>query len=785
MLRSPRLTLAGVNLLILALAVAMLVSAAPQGAVDPRLLDAPLSAPGEWFDSQRAIGTDRTAYARAIEQAAAAETLDVEWNLLGPRNIGGRVNDVVVDPTAEDTIFIAAASGGVWKSTDAGQTFERAWPDDATQSIGALAIGSDGVLYAGTGEANPGGGSIVYGGTGVYRSADGGESWEHVGLPTSGAIGRIAVDPTNPQRVYVAASGNLFLPAGQRGLYRSDNGGSTWKPVLRGENNTTGAVDIAIDPSNPDTLLAALWDHHRTPEGRFYAGPGSALMRSTDGGHTWTELAEITMDPAEETGRIGVAFSPADPNRAYAIIANKLDGTFGALFRSDDNGQTWTTIDGSAGMAGLSSVGSNQSSFGWWFGRIFTDPDEKDRLFVTGVELMASDDGGDTFTQMGQTLAGVVTGEHHVNVHADQHGMAWDPNVDGRVYAANDGGIYRSDNDGDVGTWTGGLQQGWTQHYSVDVSEQSTDYVITGLQDNMCQRSFPVDDGAVTQHAWTKVGICGDGLQTLIHPENPAITFACSQYGGCARQVGGVGSLGGLDPTFNKPGNQRWGWFSPLEFQPGNPDVMYWGSNFVNRSTDNGRTWSKMSPFDLSDPEEELEQIDPHSGYRLRGVVTAIGVTADPAVLYAGTDNGRLWVTRDTGASWEELTDNLGTGAKQWITRVTVDPDDVNTVYVSFSGYRAGNDAPHVVRSTDGGVTWSDLTGNLPIGPVNDVIVVDDGLVAATDVGVFLSQAGDGEWVRVGTNLPTVPVIDVRWHEATRTLTAATFGHGIQRVTLP
>ena len=778
MLSKTRITLLFANVLVLALAVGTLAAGRTAPAVDQRFLDAPLAAPGEWFDSQRAIGADRGAYARAIEQAAAAERLDVSWSLLGPTNIGGRVNDVVVDPVAADTIYIAAASGGVWKSSDAGATFTRAWPDDLTQSIGALEIGSDGVLYAGTGEANPGGGSIVYGGTGVYRSRDGGASWQLVGLPDSGAIGRIMVDPTDPQRLFVAASGNLFSPGGERGLYRSIDGGTTWQLVLRGQNAFTGAVDVAIDPSNPNTLLVAMWDHHRTTEARFYGGPGSGVWRTTDGGETWTEIRDINLDPEPETGRIGVAFSPADPNRAYALIANKLDGSHGAWFRSDDNGVTWTQLPVN------STLRANNSTYGWWFGRVYPDPDEVERVFVTGLELMASEDGGSTFTQMGNTTAGVVTGAHNVIVHADQHGMAWDPKKPGRVYAVNDGGVYRSEADGDIGTWVGGLQQGWTQHYSVDVSEQSPNYVVSGLQDNMCQRSFPADDGAASKTAWTKLGLCGDGLQTLIHPTNPAITFACSQYGGCARQVGGVGSLGGLDPTFPKPPNQRWGWFSPLEFQPGNPDVMYWGSNFVNRSTTNGRSWTPIS-FDLADPEGELEQLDPNNGYKLRGVVTAIGVTSDQSILYAGTDNGRLWVTRDGGAEWSELTANMGLDDADWITRVTVDPADANSLYVSFSGYRAGADSPHVMHSADGGLTWTDLTGNLPDGPVNEVVIVDDGIAVGTDVGVFVSRAADGTWLRVGDNLPTVPVLDLRWHAASRTLTAATFGHGIQRTTLP
>lgn len=791
MLRSPRLTLAGVNLLVLALAVTMLVNAAPQ-TVDPRLLDAPLSAPGEWFDSQRGIGASRTAYAEAVAQAnalgektaaVAPEVAELEWDLLGPTNIGGRINDVVVDPQRSSAVvagiptgglvYAAAASGGVWKSTDAGTTFKRSWPADMTQAIGALAIDSEGVLFAGTGEANPGGGSIVYGGTGMYRSTDAGATWENVGLETSGAFGRIAVDPSNPQRVFAAATGNLFVPGGERGLYRSDDGGDTWNLVLPGANDTTGAVDVSIDPKNPDNILVAMWDHYRTPEKRVYAGPGSGVWRSTDGGDTWTQSPEIVMEDPNETGRIGVAFSPADPDRAYAIIANKLDGRFGAMFRSDDGGATWEKLPGDSNLV------ATQSSYGWWFGRIFADPDQKDRLFVAGLELTSSTDGGKSFLNSSMSLAGVVTGVHQaVNVHADQHGMAWDPQVPGRVYLANDGGIYRSETDGNPGTWVGAVSQGWTQHYSVDVYEGNQNMVVSGLQDNMCQRSFPADDGAASKATWHKVGLCGDGLQTLIHPTDPKIGYACSQYGGCQRTTAGAPDL-----QMRKPSGQRWGWFSPLEFDPNNPSIMYWGSNHVNRST-NGTTFTPISD-DLSDPEGTLEQEDPNPGYKLRGVVTAIGVSAsDSETLYAGTDNGRLWVTRDLGSEWVELSDNAALPGT-WITRITVNPTHANVVYVSYSGFRNGSDAAQLVKTTNGGQTWTDITGDLPDAPVNEVILAGDVLAVGTDVGVFMSDDDGATWLRVGDNLPTVPVLDLRYHAASNTLTAATFGHGIQRVTLP
>jgi photosystem II stability/assembly factor-like uncharacterized protein len=749
------------NLLVLALAVATLAAGSPAdlAGIAPQLLDEPLAAPADWFDGQRAVGADRDAYARAIAAAAEADEIGGEWTLLGPRNIGGRVTDLVVDPTTPDQIFIAAASGGVWKSSDAGLTFSRAWPDDITQATGAMAVTPDGTLFVGTGETSPGGGSLVYGGTGIYRSADGGQTWEHLGLETSGAFGRIVVHPENPDVIYAAASGNLFVPGGERGLYRSTDGGDTWERILEGANDTTGAADLSIDPANPDNILVTMWDHHRTPDVRIYAGEGSGLYRSTDGGQTWTRAAEVTMAEPGDTGRIGVAFSPADPSRAYAVIANRLNGTYGGFFRSDDGGASWEAVNATGSIAG------SQSSFGWWFGRVFPDPDEKDRLFVPGVSLTVSTNAGSSFTTSG---LGVV--------HADQHAMAWDPRHDQRVYLGNDGGVYRSERDGAEGSWIPGQVQGWTQHYSVDVGEMSGSYVVSGMQDNGCHRTFSPDNGMVSSMTWTPVNaLCGDGLATLINPSDETLTYACSQYGGCGRQ-----RLGVPDLTFRNPAGRK-GWFAPIEFAPTDPAVMYYGTEQVHRSTNGGTSWTDITGFDMSGVED---QEDPHNGYKIRGVVTAIGIGADdPDTLYAGTDNGRLYATRDLGANWTEIVDEtLPQGA--WITRVTVDPADAATAYVSYSGYRGGDDTPHVFTTTDAGQTWTDITGNLPPAPVNDVVLAHDGvLVAATDVGVFLRDEA-GDWMRVGTNLPTVPVLDLRWHAGTGTLTAATFGHGIHRIEL-
>jgi hypothetical protein len=328
----------------------------------------------------------------------------------------------------------------------------------------------------------------------------------------------------------------------------------------------------------------------------------------------------------------------------------------------------------------------------------------------------------------------------------------------------------------------------------VDVNELAPNQMVSGLQDNMCRRSAP-DGSPATAMAWTQIGICGDGLQTLINPVDPTWTYTCSQYGYCGAQRGGVpdprrpGQLVG-----SRPPGQRYGWLTPLEFDPSNPATMYFGSNVLSRSTDNGITFTPISPDLTTDP----EQLDPNSGYRIYATITAVAVAkTDPNVIYVGTDDGLVWRTGDLGGSWSLLTDldedgdgpdEAGTNGlpNEWVTRIAVDPADANVVYATFSEFRKGSNAARVVKTTDGGATWTSISGNLPAAPVIDIVVVPGGkLVVGTDVGVFLSSDGGETWLTVGDNMPAVPVLDLRYHQGTNTLTAATFGHGIQRIALP
>lgn len=681
----------------------------------------------------------------ASPQQAGPQVSALGWQFVGPTNIGGRVVDNAVDPVTPDTVYVAAATGGVWKSTDAGAHFTSIWPAANPQTMGALAIASNGTLFAGIGEANPGGGSITYGGSGVYRSVDGGATWQLVGLANSGAIGRIAIDPTDPQHIFVAAAGDLFNPGGERGVYESADGGSTWTRVLNGDNDTTGAVDLALDPLNPNRVFAALWDHRREPNLRRYGGTGSGLYRSADGGSTWGRLTNGLPAPGPTIGRIGVALAASNPQRVYAIV-NHANGLFEGFYRSDDGGNSWTKLSPNSTLA------EAQSTFGWWFGRLWVDPLDQTHVFAAGVALCESHNSGTSFTG-------------HVSPHADHHAMAWDPKVPGRVYLGTDGGTYRSDVNGSNDQWTKAIYEPFTQFYSVDVSEQDESRIVAGAQDNGVNRSYP---GA----SWNRY-VEGDGLAALIDPVNQNLVYGCFQYGNCYRSTDGGTTTEYFTPAIM---SSRRNWFAPLQFDPNNPAILYFGGNRVHRSMNNAANWSVISPDLTGGP-------GPDPSYPF-GTVTTLGIAkTDPNRILAGTDDGRLWFTTNLGGNWTQVTDPDVPGT--WVTRVAVDPLNAAVAYATFSGFRSGNALPYVLKTTDGGATWTSIAGDLPQAPVNDIVVVGSALYVGTDVGVFSSADGGTTWQTAGEELPNVPVTDLEYRAASNTLYAATFGRGIYALPLP
>jgi len=699
----------------------------------------------------RAVARSRAIRAASRSAGAGFRGSAGSWEDLGPTQIGGRILDVAIDPERANTIYVATAGGGVWKSTNAGKTLTPAWPIDLTQNIGALVITKSGVLYAGTGEAGPGGGSLTYGGTGMYKSTDRGATWTQIGLQDASRFGRIVVDPTNENRIYAAVTGTLYKPGGTRGLYRSEDAGATWTQILKGDNDTTGVADIAIDPSDPKHIFATTWDAQRGPNSHAYTGVGSGVYESKDDGATFARISNPAFASSPALGRIGVTFAPSDPKRVY-LISTVVTGRFGGVWRSTDGGATF--LPGASANLLLSA-----SSYSWWFGRIWADPTDADRVFVAGVSLTGSTDGGLTW--------GDVTG----SAHADQHAMAWDPKVPGRVYLGNDGGIYRSDDNG-AGNWEHGDSHPFSQLYGLDVGEQDPTRRVAGLQDNGVVRNY---DGA-KKGEWNEFG-GGDGQRTLINPKDQEIVYGCSQYGACF-----VSKDGGSTQTdfTNQVVSTRKNWFTPIEFDPADPSIVYTGGEIMSRSQDDGATWTPISP-DLSSGPYPPQDPD----YRNYGTITTIAPAGlENGTIYAGTDDGNLWYTHSGGGptGWTKASDpDL---PEAWVTRVEIDrrkPSDV--AYVTYSGFRTGEDAAYLLRTKDGGKTWDNITGDLPRAPLNDVNLVGDTLVVASEVGVFFSADQGAHWYAAGGNLPIVPVMELKSHLPGRMLYAGTFGRGMQRIT--
>jgi hypothetical protein len=718
--------------------------------------------------------------AKAIRASTVKELpglLDPQWHLIGPSNVGGRVTDIAPDPTTPGRVFVAVATAGVWKSDDGGVTLANTWPDDFPQAIGAVTVDQNGTVYVGTGEVNPGGGSLSYGGDGLYRSTDHGATWQQIGLGGGvTTIGAIRVDPTNANRMFVAAGGSLFSPGGVRGVYRSTDGGATFTRVLNGVNDFTGASDLVMDPSNPSKLFAAMWDHHREWLCRCYAGVGSGLYVSTDGGDNWTRLENdriTAFTPGDAIGfardadlqsRIGVAIAPSNPDRVYVTVGSwsqtdTAQRAFRGFYRSDDGGGTFTTM--APAGAGGDTV---------WTSKIWVDPANADRLFNAGVRLRASTDGGANWRTVG-------------GLHADHHAMAWDPTTSGaaaRAYEGNDGGFYTSTDN--ASSFTEAANEPWTQFYTLDVGEQHPERVVGGSQDNGCLRSWNAA-GEVTA-AWGSYGGCGDGEYTVIDYTDQNFVYACSQFGSCRRST----NAGNTSSTIGATTSQRRNWETPIVLDPNDPSVMYYGGNILNRTTNvkpasGSPTWVAISPS-LSNPESGT---DP--AYPFGTITTVAAAKTDSKVIYAGTDDGFLWGTTDGGANWTRFTDPVL--PSRWITRVAVDPTDARVVYVAYSGYRNADNDAHVLRSTDGGAHWVNISGNLPKAPTQDLIVDPTNVnrvFVASDVGVFTANvarsaskatAATVEWHQLGSGLPAAPVNDIRYHAPTNTLYAATYGRSI------
>jgi len=806
-------------------------SRVPAGTAAPADPDAAAGGPQTPGDALRAkaLGGAATvspaALQQAAEQARAIHSAGGSWQYVGANNIGGRVTDVVVDPMQANTIYVASAGGGVWKSTDAGATYTTAWPDDYPQAIGSLARGPDGALWAGTGEANASGGGITYVGDGVYKSTDGGQTWKNVGLKNAGMIGRIAVDPADPDVVLVAASGSIYSTGGTRGLYRTVNGGKNWAPVLVPDLDAapyTGAVDVAFDPVNPNRVYATLWDHHRNSYLRPYGGIGSGLYvtdnalqkkasdvawERIDNSHVSGALpsydaAQSGLDVSPTLGRMGVAVAPSDHTRVYLITGESLGNDKG--FFVSDNGDRPLADGGPTFVAG-GHAGANPR-FEWWFGRLYVDPVNKNHLFKTDVSLRVSSDGGTTWANSS-------------GPHADQHTMAWDPNVANRVYLGDDGGMYRSDANGNSGTWVHGTNMPWLQEYHVAVSQTRPNRVAIGLQDNGSNRSWANINDAVADPVaanWASYG-GGDGHYVVIDSTDDTYYYSCSQNAGCSgvhdvssttTTLSAAAAVGATNVKVASVTGLVVGNTLTIDSTGASPETVTISTVGTSGAGGTGVSFSPALAFAHASGATVVKNGVAGTqslGFGSRGsglrCTTDAPLVQDPsnsATLYLGCNN--LSRSTNRGATWTQIAaPDLLTGpapaddsaannplyAGQFPSISTVAPSksDANTIYV-------GTDNGRLWRTSDVGVTWQEFPNPFAPDPARWVTSV---IVDPTDAGhAFASYGGFREgytsanvyeattsggvttWKNVSGNLPNAPVNFLAYDQQNDVLYAAT-----------
>ena len=706
-------------------------------------------AENDWFMVQRifprndlpknAASAVRSGMKSLSRSTASVQTSD--WTLAGPSNVGGRVTAVVLDPDDVDVVYAAAASGGVWKSNDLGTTWFNIFNESF--SVGALAMDplNSNVIYVGTGEANPS--SVdTYPGNGIWRSSDAGSTWTNLGLGQVGQIGRIAVNPLNPNTIFVAALGLYRSQTPDRGIYRSTDRGASWTKVLF-VDDTTGAADIVIDPSDTSNVIAATWTYYRTLAYVFRGGPGSALYRSTNGGSAWSKVTAGVPHDDPNYGRFSLAFAPSNPAIVYALASNGGGYNWGGVYRSTDHGATWS----------LKYAGSSGETQVWYNNIITVDPFDPGKVWAGMTTLYLSTDSAKTFS------AAPISGMYHV----DHHALVYSPIFPNTLVLGNDGGIYISTDNG--GNWMKSLNLPITQYYAGAVSNLNPHRLLGGTQDNGSSETSNGEDP--WSFFWG-----GDGFYCLIDPTDSNYVYAETQNGGIVYSTNGGGSFNG--GTSGLDFSEWNGWETPIAFDPSHPKTLYTGFESVFRTRNNMQSWTKISP-------NLTYQIS--SGY---STVSTISVSpVDSNVIYAGTGDGRVWVTTNGGGLWTDVSAGL---PLHWVSRVVTDPADAATAYVTLSGFREYDSAAHVYRTTDDGASWTSIGGSLPDIPVNDLVVDPANrshLYIATDLNVMATTDGGATWNVLGSSLPEVTVHQLAFHAPTRQLAAFTHGRSVYTIRIP
>ncbi len=716
----------------------------------------------------------KQAYAqRKNRKKADAKQAEVSLNAFSFRNVGpaflsGRIADIAVHPNNESVWYVAVGSGGVWKTKNAGTTWTSIFDDQSTYSTGCIAIDPTNpeIVWVGSGE-NVGGRHVAYG-DGVYRSMNGGKTWDNMGLKNSEHISEIIIHPDNSDVVWVASQGPLWSKGGERGLYKTTNGGKSWNRVL-GNDEWTGVTDIMVDPRNPRIIYAATWDRHRTVAALMGGGPGTAIYRSDDGGDNWIKLSNGL--PKSNMGKIGITISPQNPDVVYAAI--ELDRTKGAVYRSEDRGASWKK------MSNTVSGGTGPH----YYQELYASPHKFDRLYLMNVRVLTSEDGGKTFVQLKEQ-----------DKHSDNHAIVFKKNDPNYIMLGTDAGIYESFDLAE--TWRYIKNLPLTQFYKVAVNNAEPFYhIFGGTQDNGSAGGPSATDerqGIANKH-WYKT-LFADGHQSATDPVYNEIIYAETQQGGLHRIDLTTGEQISIQPQAaeGEP-HERFNWDAPILVSPHNPSRLYFASYRVWKSESRGDDWEAISG-DLTRNEDRITlpimgrqqswdnawDVGAMSNYN---TITSLAESpVQEGLLYAGTDDGFIQVTENGGNTWKQIAVTaLGLPERSFVNDIKADLFDANTVYVALDNHKEGDYRPYLYKSTDKGMTWKSISSNIPDRTlvwrmVQDPVNVNL-LFVATEYGIYTSLNGGTSWQKLpGT--PTISFRDLTIQERENDLVAASFGRG-------
>lgn len=689
----------------------------------------------------------------------------LSFRSIGPAVTSGRISDFAVNPRNHNEYYVASSSGGVWKTTNRGTTYTPVFDGEGSYSIGCVSLdpSNPNVVWVGTGENNNQR-SVAYG-DGVYRSIDGGKSWKNMGLKNSEHIASIIVDPSDPNIIWVGAYGPVWKESGERGVYKSTDGGATWKNV-KAVSDFTGCNDLLMDPRDPNVLYAAFHQRMRKVYTYIGGGPESAVYKTTDGGATWTKLEGGL--PGGDLGRIGIALAPSNPDIVYAVV-EAPEGK-GGIYSSSDRGASWEKKSGTY-------------TSGNYYNEVVCDPLNPNRIFITDTYYKVSDDGGKTVRNLGE-----------LNKHIDNHCIWIDPDDTNHLLVGCDGGIYETWDF--AASWDFKTNLPVTQFYKVSTDNATPFYhVHGGTQDNFSLGgpSRTISGNGIVNSDWYVTSI-GDGFETQVDPTDPNIIYAQSQYGGLSRFDRRSGEYLYIRPV-EREGDApyRWNWDAPLLISQHSHTRVYFGANRLFRTNDRGNSWEVISPdltrqvdrnkLELMGKVWSVDAIAKNASTDIFGQMTTIAESKfDPNVLWVGTDDGLIQRTTDGGRNWTAIDKLPGVPEMSYVHQIIASLHDANTAYVCFNHHRYGDFKPYVLKTTDGGRTWSSIASNLPergsVYTIAEDHVDPNLLFVGTEFGCFFSNDGGKQWVQLKAGLPTIAVRDIEIQRRENDLVLGTFGRG-------